>query len=53
MPSETPKKSNVIEIDRDKKLKPTKERDAKSSHDLDDVDQDVKPDVEEGEENAT
>jgi hypothetical protein len=51
---ELPKKlSNVIEIDRDKKPKPKKGTDVKNSHNLDDVDQDVRRDVETGEENAT
>jgi hypothetical protein len=54
MPSETPKKSsNVIEMKRDKKPKPTTGTDVDNSHGLDDVDQDVRRNVETGEENAT
>jgi hypothetical protein len=50
MPSETPKKSNLLEINRGKKPKPTKETDP---HNLDELDPEVRRDVETGEENAT
>jgi hypothetical protein len=52
MTGETPKKSNVIEMNR-KKPKPTKTTEVANSHKLDDVDPDVKRDVETGEENVT
>jgi hypothetical protein len=44
MPCETPKKSNVVEMNRDEKPKPTKGT-VKKADNLDDVDPDVRRDV--------